>query len=175
MNREESVFVLDFLSQMEQVNSWCGETHLQKSIYLFQSLKHPTNEYFDFVMYKHGPYSFDLHNCLGEMESRLLLRREPTPPYGARLKLTPSGTRWLARQVRNSSEDQAAMSKIASRFSVKNVSELESLATAVWVLRTTYAADESRAAEHFKCLKPYISESVIENSIREMKAWLDES
>ena len=48
---------------MRAIGSWAGETHVQKCVYFMQGLLEVKMEY-DFVLYKHGPYSFDLHNEL---------------------------------------------------------------------------------------------------------------
>ena len=42
---------------------WAGETHIQKTLFFLQELLQVPTGY-DFVLYKHGPYDFDLHDDL---------------------------------------------------------------------------------------------------------------
>ena len=68
MTRLEKVAVLlKLLEKLRENGSWCGETHLQKATYMCQQLLSlPTG--FDYVLYKHGPFSFDLRGELGALE-----------------------------------------------------------------------------------------------------------
>jgi hypothetical protein len=60
MNRlQRAVVLLSLLERLKERGSWCGETHLQKSAYFLQDmLSAPLG--FDFILYKHGPFAFDL-------------------------------------------------------------------------------------------------------------------
>ena len=58
---------------------WSGETHLQKATYLACWLVDIPFD-FDFILYKHGPFSFELRDELGSMRADRLLDREPQPP-----------------------------------------------------------------------------------------------
>ena len=62
MNRlQRAAVLLTLLEQLQARGSWCGETHVQKSVYFLQDLLQvPLG--FEFVLYKHGPYSFDLND-----------------------------------------------------------------------------------------------------------------
>ena len=58
---EKNVVLLSFIDFMRAKGSWCGETHVQKGTYFFQELMGvPLG--FHFILYKHGPFSFDLRN-----------------------------------------------------------------------------------------------------------------
>ena len=47
------------IQRLRDRGSWCGETHLQKASLLLQDLTGvPLG--FDYILYKHGPFSFDL-------------------------------------------------------------------------------------------------------------------
>ena len=70
---------------MRQRGSWTGETHIQKAMYFLQHLLQlPTG--FDFILYKHGPFSFDLRATLTFMEAEDLAQWQPQRfPYGPSL------------------------------------------------------------------------------------------
>ena len=49
----------DLVTQLRTAGNWCGETHVQKTIYLLQTARQVPMGY-SFVLYKPAPYSFDL-------------------------------------------------------------------------------------------------------------------
>ena len=57
--------------RLRQADSWCGETHVQKSAYLLELLHVPLG--YPFTLYKYGPFSFDLRDELGVMQAEDLL------------------------------------------------------------------------------------------------------
>src|ERR1044072_9312259 len=68
--REAVVAALD--DKLFECGSWCGETHLQKSLYFLQELLDvPTG--FEYTLYKYGPFSSPLRGELGAMRSDGLL------------------------------------------------------------------------------------------------------
>ena len=93
MNTEEKEAVLiALMTGLREQESWCGETHVQKAAYILQEgLKVPIG--LDFVLYKHGPYSFDLHNLLGEMRADMLVTAQARSyPYGPTLEPTSNAS-----------------------------------------------------------------------------------
>ena len=86
MNRLQRAAVLTALAdELRKRGSWCGETHLQKATYFLQSLLGVPLGY-EFILYKHGPYSFDLHDELTALCTDQLLELRPQPyPYGPSL------------------------------------------------------------------------------------------
>ena len=82
MDRFDRAAVLTELADRLRANgSWTGETHLQKATYVLQELLMvPLN--FEFVFYKHGPFSFDLREELTSMRADGFLVQVPQDPYG---------------------------------------------------------------------------------------------
>ncbi len=69
MNRlQRAAVLLTLLDALKQRGSWCGETHLQKSVYILQEL-FGVQLGFTFVLYRHGPYSFDLSQAVDRSRS----------------------------------------------------------------------------------------------------------
>src|SRR4029079_4734244 len=79
------------IDAMRGAGSWCGETHLQKGTYFLQKLLEvPTD--FNFILYKHGPFSFDLRHAIATMRSDLFIEIDIQQyPYGPRIDLTNQG------------------------------------------------------------------------------------
>src|SRR5712692_9118533 len=97
MRRLQRIVILaDLASRLGKYGSWCGETHLQKATYFLQELgKVPLG--YSFVLYKHGPFSFDLRDELTAMRADGLLELRPQPPYGPSLVPTERASEFARR------------------------------------------------------------------------------
>src|SRR4051812_47199628 len=98
MNRIEKVALICAIAEaMRQRGSWSGETPLQKSIYFAQEVfKIPLG--FTFILYKHGPFSFDLRDELASIRADNLMEFRPNAyPYGPTLAVTDQGRRFVER------------------------------------------------------------------------------
>ncbi len=73
MNRlQRAVVLLTMLDALKRRGSWCGETHLQKSVYFLVELCAVPLGY-SFVLYRHGPYSFELSDEITALRADMLL------------------------------------------------------------------------------------------------------
>ena len=131
---EQTAIVLGLVDALRSRHSWCGETHIQKCVYLVQeALQVPTE--FEFVLYKYGPYSFDLHDLLGEMRADLLIDRETRPaPYGPTLKPSESGAKLLRGHASTTAPFKAATAMVAERYA--------------WIGRVPARTDRHRHVRH---------------------------
>ena len=74
MNRLAQQAILSGLAtRLGSRGSWVGETHLQKAAYLLSQLRGVDFD-FDFILYKHGPFSFELRDELALMTPRAYLK-----------------------------------------------------------------------------------------------------
>jgi hypothetical protein len=142
--------------------SWCGETHVQKSIYLLQELCAVPLD-FRFVLYKHGPFSFDLRDELTSLQADDLLALQPQAiPYGPRLAPTVGAQALANRFPKTLASYGAAVDFIAERLGSCGVNALERLATAVYVRRQHPEASSTECAKILVGLKPHI---LLENAL----------
>jgi len=66
MERFERESLLALLVEaLNQRGSWSGSTHIQKSAFFLQDLGETPLDY-DFVIYRYGPFSFELRDDLNE-------------------------------------------------------------------------------------------------------------
>ena len=153
---KQAAIILKLMDELRSRRSWCGETHIQKCVYLGQEAFRLATK-FEYVLYKYGPYSFDLRDLLGEMRADLLIDREARPyPYGPTLKPSPSGARLLKQYESDMAPYEQAIGLVADRFAQRGVSELEQIGTALFVTRW----GQKRAAQRAKRLtqlKPHVS------------------
>src|SRR5436190_20618045 len=88
--------VVKLAKRLRASGSWCGETHLQKALYIVQDMS-KSNFGYKFVIYKHGPYSFELNNDLAAMRASNILEFQFLKEgYGPSIAPTRFGEKVLA-------------------------------------------------------------------------------
>lgn len=170
MNRVQRAAIITRLARkMREKGSWCGETHLQKAIYLAQELLEvPTG--FDFILYKHGPFSFDLRDELTSLRADQLLNIEPQPrPFGPRFATTKRSEEIESLFPKTMRKIDKRLDFIAERLKGKGVSDLERLATALYVINqyTACTTLDDRAAKLHE-LKPHVSLADAQNAFEQV-------
>jgi hypothetical protein len=87
MNRLDNASLIVALTEkLREHQSWAGETHLQKAAYILRRVLGVPLE-FRFILYKHGPFSFDLRDEIGWMRANRLLEWEVrSNSYGPSLR-----------------------------------------------------------------------------------------
>jgi hypothetical protein len=153
-----SAVLLTLLEELHAHGSWCGETHVQKSVYFVQELLNVPLD-FDFIFYKYGPFSFELSDELTALQGDGLLRvviRDPR--YGPSLLLGAASPPFLERFPRTRARYGPAVRFVTERLANKNVTELEKLATALYVRKENPdSRDQDQLAEAIHTLKPHVA------------------
>ena len=160
MKRLQKVAVLlSVIGALDKEGSWCGETHIQKAVYFLQTMfKVPLG--FEFVLYKHGPYSFALTDELMRMRADRLLEWVPKRPYGASFRLNDQSNIIIEKFTKTVGRYQEKVNILAKETGDKRVRELEKLATAQYVtLEGTFGTDAHARAKRLHNLKPHIPEN----------------
>lgn len=154
---ERAAVLLSLIERLRDGHSWCGETHVQKSTYFLQDLWSVPLK-LDFILYKHGPFSFDLSDEISWMRANDVLKLQPQQrPYGPKLvpaenaevlkKAYPEPIQKYAKEVRAS----------ADKFADMGVTALERYATAHYVSRNHAEVGDGELAAKIVELKPHIS------------------
>jgi hypothetical protein len=109
-----------------------------------------------FILYKHGPFSFDLRAQLAEMESEQFVTWEPKPfPYGP--TMMPGKNAELLLTMANSPKRyRQQIEFVAEKLACKHVTDLERLATALYVTYEPGLSPEQRPAR-INGLKPHVT------------------
>lgn len=167
---EEAVLV-GLSRRLREKGSWTGETHLQKAAYLLSELRDIDFD-FDFILYKHGPFSFELRDELDAMRSQGLLETVvPNPRYGPQLLPTEAGKK-LEELLGVSERHGEALDWIADKLGRRGVMDLERLATAMWMTRHEPGSVRSRA-EAVIGIKPHIPIEAAAAAVQEVDGLLD--
>ena len=159
MNPTQRLVVFTLLDkEMSQHDSWCGETHLQKAAFVLQELLGAKTGY-DFILYKHGPFSFEVRDDLSLMRADGLLELVVRhPEYGPSYLPTRFASTFLKRFPKTVGIHKAQVKFVAENLASKNVSELEKIATALFIRKHSKIKSREHRAEELVQLKPHISE-----------------
>lgn len=153
---EKDLIILTLLDQLGQQGSWCGETHIQKSVYFLQEmLKVPLG--FEFILYKHGPYSFELTDELTAIRANGFIEVVSRYPYGPSL-LPTTRTRCLKDKYPSTlAKFQDRVNLVADILGDKKVNDLERLATALFVTLNNNDSSTQGRSLRINEIKPHIS------------------
>lgn len=145
------------IEQLRHKGSWCGETHVQKATLFLQDLMRiPLG--FEFMLYKHGPFSFDLRDELTSLRADELVKLEPQRGYGPRIATTDRTKYIQGLYSKTLGKYDSRISFVSEKLGSKGVSDLERLATAFYVTGRldNHASVEDRAAK-LTMLKPHVA------------------
>jgi hypothetical protein len=169
MDRLRKAAVLTrLIEQLRRKGSWCGETHVQKAALFLQDLMLvPLGV--DFILYKHGPFSFDLRDELTSLRADELVRLEPQAGYGPRIATTGRSAYIQGLYSKTLERYDDRISFVADKLGSKRVADLERLATAFYVTDqiTSDGSVGERAAE-LTALKPHIGRDEAVAAVKEV-------
>ncbi len=162
--------LLSLVEELKKNDSWCGETHIQKATYFLKTML-GTDLGHEFILYKHGPYSFDLNEELGHLRADNLLQVVPKYPYGPRI-LPGEGWADLKENYPETLGRYANQIAFLGKWlGNKGVAELERLATALYVTKELEIAPDQRVTKIHE-LKPHVSLEEAEMALSELDTQL---
>lgn len=172
---KRAAVVFSLIDALSAEGSWCGETHIQKSTYFLQELLGVELGY-RFVLYKYGPYSFDFHEDLQSWRAASLLRVEVRNDYGPSILPSQSAEEIQRLYPKTLQEHITRIQVIARKLGPLGVSQLERLATALYLTRTVAASEDvmERAALLTE-LKPHVKEEAASRAVQEVDSFLKET
>ena len=150
--QERRSLICHLVEQMWKAGSWAGQTQIQKSVVFLQDLLGVPMGY-DFILYKHGPFSFDLRSELAIMRIRLQLDVELHHQYGPSFTLGV----WGKKAVEFPTTYYDAIEFVAKEISVKDTRSLERISTAFFLKAKYPSRSDSQTASEIHRLKPHIS------------------
>ena len=108
------------------------------------------------MLYKHGPYSFDLNDEITALRADMLLTVQPRAPYGPSLYTSDGGRTLYDRYQQTLGRYAKAIQFVADQLGPSNVSELERLGTALYVLKLDPSADQESRSKKLQEFKPHV-------------------
>jgi len=172
--RQREAIVLALADKLKEQGSWCGETHLQKAVYFLEELANvPLG--LGFILYKHGPFSFELRDEITAMRADGLIQMRFQPyPYGPSLLTTDNGRRLQKRWPKTLSRHADSIAFVAEHFGNLGVAGLERLATALYITKKHPGKSVEFRARRLHELKPHIPIDEAENAVLEIDRIIQE-
>ena len=156
------------IGKMRNKGSWCGETHVQKATYFAQQLGGVSMGY-EFILYKHGPFCFDLRDDLTALRADGIIELETQWPYGPRIVPTSQSDYIQGKYPRTLRKYEKEITFIADVLGDKGVVDLERLGTALYVsAKLGNDVSDKKMAEHITERKPHISSTEALDAIRKV-------
>jgi hypothetical protein len=172
---QNASLLLRLIERLREKGSWCGETHVQKATFFLQDLMRVPTQ-FEFILYKHGPFSFELRDELTALRADGLIDLEPQWPYGPRIVPTSRSTYIQGISSRTLAKYNDHIAFVADKLGDKGVVDLERLATALYVTKRACAGcSAEERAEEFRRLKPHISLQSARSAIAEVDKLVEEA
>ncbi len=155
---QRQTVLYDLINALRAKDNWCGETHIQKTVYFLEQLTRGGLGY-EFILYKHGPYSFTLSEELAGMGAMRFVDEVITHPhYGPRLKTNPEVESMLHRDFGEKSKRlKHALNFAVAKLSDYGVATLERLATALYFTKQEPVEGVEERARKINEVKPHIS------------------
>jgi len=158
--------IVDLLNKLREHGSWCGETHIQKAMYISQDLA-KANLGYKFIMYKHGPFSFDLKDELAAMRANGIIELVfPQQGYGPTIHVTTFGERIYETNLENIEIYRKTNEFVAKWLAASDVRSLEKLATAYYVTKKNPRDPIMVRAKKINILKPHVDMIAAEEAIK---------
>jgi uncharacterized protein YwgA len=139
---------------------------LQKALYIIQDLT-KANFGYKFVLYKHGPYSFELNAELTAMRAANILEFQfPRQGYGPSIVATAFGKRIYEVNKENIERFEAVEMFLADWFAASDVRQLEKIATAYYVTKKHPRDPAVERARKLVSLKPHVDIHSAEEAVK---------
>lgn len=140
--------------------------HIQKAMFILQDIA-KANLGYKFVIYKHGPFSFNLSSELTEMRAVGILELKfPRDGYGPSIRVTEFGERVYNVNKENIEKFDKVAKFLAEWFSSSDVRYLERISTAYFVTAKNPRDLAIDRARKLNSLKPHVDMEAAEDAVR---------
>ncbi len=172
MDFNRHALILAMIENLQANGSRTGKVHVIKGLAL-ASMAGFLDIPFEFFLYKHGPYSTDIEQNLEEMVSYDGISIQPAfDGWGVILKPSENAT-FIKRQAGLTPEQRRGIERVCRFLKGKNATELERLATAMWIRKRMGIEETDDVAVKLNELKPHVSISEAREADQEIVAFLN--
>ena len=152
---EQRAVLVRLIERLNNKGRGCNEVYIQRAVYVIQSLCR-VNLDFSFVLYKYGPFSFDLQDELTICRADGLLSIETHAVVGATFAATELGRRLMGRfSVTN--DFTVKFEELVTWVSECSITQLDKLSTAIYVIREMKTGSQKDKARRLLQVNPQIS------------------
>lgn len=157
MNRlHKAVLITELLDRMRDNGSWATAVHLQKGLYFLQEMRGVPLGY-EFVVYRHGPFSFELKDELVHLRGKKILEWvfRSSPQYSPGLASTPFSKELRGELPNFLAKYDDSLTFVAENIGPMKSKQLERVSTAFYFFTKGVEEDEEVARKVCEA-KPHI-------------------
>lgn len=161
-----AAIVTELAERLLAKGGWVGETQLQKAVYLLQTQLGVPTEY-EFILYRHGPFSFELRDELNLLRSDGFFEWEEIGNYGPRWIPTGQSKELRNKFPKTLAKYSALLDYDAKKLAPLDVWELEKLATAQYVCEVE--ANVQQRPILMNKIKPHINPHDADTALKQLE------
>lgn len=166
----KSAWVLRAIESLNSSGSWTGRTHVHKLLFVAKQLG-GADVPFSYELYQYGPYSYELDSTIRDLQGVGLL--EPVaraPGYGPSYIATEGWTRLLSGRGDLGDRQTKILNDVAASFGDMSSSDLEVVATCLWVEDVEGVRSEDGIVDRVRELKPRYKSPFIKSKLQDLRA-----
>jgi len=168
---QRSALIATLVKEYRTRNLFCGETHVQKSVYFMQELFGvPLG--FEFLLYKYGPFSFELQGHVASMRADDMLTVRALE-YATTFEPGEQVSYLEKNLPRTIASHKEAINFVVKNLGPRGVKQLEPLATALYFTRQADDSVDVRASK-IREVKPHISLQEARESVEQIDRWREQ-
>ena len=166
---QRSAVIASLVKEYRERNLFCGETHVQKSVYLMQYLLGvPLG--FEFLLYKYGPFSFELQTHIASMRADDMLIVRPLE-YAATFE-PGDQLSYLEKHLPKTIDTfRPAIDFAVKNLGPRGVKQLEPIATALFFTVNEDDRSVEGRARRIREVKPHISDEEARSAVQQIDEW----
>lgn len=167
----KAAIIVRLRNELDAHGSWCGETHVQKAAFILQEGTGVPLA-FEFVLYRHGPFSFDLREELIALRAEGFLSLQPRSPYGPRLVSTGESDKLASMFPKTLKAHSVKIGRVAQFVGTRGVIGLERIATSLMLIRRDPDRDDREIGKELALIKPHIRYDSALAAVKEVRDFL---
>ncbi len=166
---QRSAVIATLVKDFRVRKAFCGETHVQKSVYFMQELLGvPLG--FEYLLYIYGPFSFELQNHLAAMRADDMITVRPLD-YGTTFEPGEQLSYLEEHLPKTIGRYRDAIGFVVGNLAGIGVKQLEQLATALYFTIAQPEETEEKRAERILEVKPHIRMDEALRAVGQIEHW----
>lgn len=167
--------VSELLDRIRANNVWAGPVHLQKSMFFLQKMRGvPLG--FEFVLYRYGPYSFELQDEIEYIRGSGFLKWffHDSPGYATGLETTEASRNIRDKLPKLMEKYEDDLAFVSENIGPMRSMQLERVSTSFYYMVKGLEGDEDIAREVCK-VKPHIDYSDAAEAVQQVRQFARQS
>jgi len=170
-----TALVSELLDRIRANNVWAGPVHLQKSMFFLQEMRGVPLD-FEFVLYRYGPYSFELQDEIEYIRGSGILKWffHDSPGYATGLETTEASRNIRDKLPKLMEKYEDDLAFVSENIGPMRSMQLERVSTSFYYLVKGLEGDEEIAREVCK-VKPHIDYPDAVEAVQQVRQFAKQS